>query len=153
MKNIIRDFWKCDFSRLDTTEEKSKLEDNSKLKHKDEKWKNGSEHLIPVRQKSSNVCVTIVPEGKEKEHGAEEICKEQIMVRNFPKLVRDINAQIQGRSPPPFSTSQENPSLTSFKMRGKQTHLLMGGLQVTLQKSTEDARYCSVSLENKICHR
>ena len=55
-----------------------------------------------------------VPEGEEKENDAEEI-SEEIMVRNFPKLVGDMTPEIQEWSPPPFSTGQGNTSLPRFK--------------------------------------
>lgn len=61
--------------------------------------------------------------------GGKEIYEKIIMVRSFPKLVGDIDPQIQESSSPPLSTSQEKPRLTNFKVRGTQTHLWMERLQ------------------------
>lgn len=68
---------------------------------------------------------TRVPEGKEKENGAEEICKE-ITVRNFLKLVRNTTSQIQEWSPPPFSTDPRKRTLPKLKARGAQTPPFLG---------------------------
>ena len=46
----------------------------------------------------SNICVNRVPEEKEKESGDEKV-SEKIMVKNFQSLSKDIDLQIQSKSP------------------------------------------------------
>lgn len=40
-----------------------------------------------------NICVTRVPEGKEKECGSEKKIFEEIMAEDFANLVKDINVK------------------------------------------------------------
>ena len=100
-------------SRLDEAEDRiSKLEDkvgknSQKEQEKGKRLKKNEEGLREMQDnmKCNNICIRGIPEGEEEEQGIENLF-EQVMMENFPNLMREKVTQIQETQSP----KQEEPT-------------------------------------------